>query len=213
MLKNKQVLRATALLFLFGAAGGQQFHWGGTPATVTLHIVDTYGAPVKYRVESFHDVDKPEVELARQFEGLTFRGAFTGKTYEFRAIPIPQSKEFPAFKERITVGETSTFALFAVPENLHVPDMIPYPVTRLTIKPMPADNRPTWAVVRATFLPQVYDLGGETVAVDRQGSFTLHGLHGGRYTVTVCQDDKILGLAFVDIPLLGPSQPIEVRLR
>jgi hypothetical protein len=208
-----QVLQILGFLMIFQVAPGQKIDWGGVPATVTLHIIDTYCTPIKYKVETFHDVEDPGTELAGKFDGLTFKGATTFKTYEFRLVPLPQPRVFPAFKQRITVLETHTFALFAVPETIVIPDMDLYPVTRLILRPAPVGKWPIWVTVRALFLPQVDDLGSETVAVDPGGSFVLHGLHGGRYVVTVCQDDKVLGTAVVDLPLLGPREPIEIRLR
>jgi hypothetical protein len=177
--------------------------------------VDTYGRPVDYRIESLHEVGRPNEELVGQIQGLVFRGAFQGKTYEFRAAPLPQRREFPAFKEKILVGEASKFALFVVPESIYLPDSAgPYPITRLVLKPAPPTAAgATWATVQPTFVPQIYDPGTETVAVSSDGMFTLHGLHGGRYTITICRDEGILGTALVDIPLLGPPNPIEVRLR
>jgi hypothetical protein len=193
---------------------GQKVTWGGEPATVTFHIIDTYGKPVKYRVESFRDIEQPNIELAGQFQGLTFRGAFTGKTYEFRLAPSPETKKFSAFKEQIIVGEPSTFALFALDEESLIPDMMPFPVTHMVLKPAPAaDGGPVWATARPAFLPRVYDLGSETVAVDSQGRFNLHGLHGARYVIAICRDGETPKLALVDIPTLSPETPIEVNLK
>ena len=210
-------LARTAGLFLFGAAMMAQICMAqlkrGEPATITMHIVDSYGKPVGYKVERFHDVEKPEIELAGQFEGLIFKHAIQGKTYEFRLAPLPETKGFPAFNERITVGEAQTFAFFAVPESIFLPDSTdPYPITRMLIKPAPATHAATWAIVRPAFLPQVYDPGTEAAPVDREGNFTLHGLHGGRFIITVCQDNDIIGVAIVDIPYVASPKPLEIHL-
>lgn len=213
MVKTWQVLLVASLGVMLGLDCGssdRQLH-RGAPATITFHIVDSYGTPVKYRVETFHDVENPTLELAGQFEGLSFKNAVQGKIYEFRLAPLPQSKEFPAFKERIIAGEASTLAFFAVPESVYLPDSVaPYPVTQFTIKPMPHGADSMWVTVRAAFLPQVYDLGPETVRVSPDGTFALHGLHGGRYVVTLCRDNKVVGLTSVDIPLLGPPKSLIV---
>jgi hypothetical protein len=186
----------------------------GGPATIVLHIVDTYGNPVKYRVESFHDVRKPNVDLARKFKGLTFREAVRWKTYEFRLVPAPQDKVFLPFKERVFVGEPLTFAVFAVRESVFVPDSSePWPVTKLILKSAPRSGGPIWVAVRPAFLPLIDDTGTETETVGQDGTVTLHGLHGGRYIVTVCQDGRTPRLALVDLPVLGPQNPIEVRLK
>src|SRR5258708_33250147 len=119
MLKRGNTLNvATLMLMIFGVSIGLQSTRGqlklGGPASITIHIVDSYGKPVKYKVEHCHAIDQPNVELAGQFQGLTFKGAVQGKTYEFRLVPLPQGKEFPAFKQQITVGEASTLAVYAV---------------------------------------------------------------------------------------------------
>jgi hypothetical protein len=187
---------------------------GGGPATLVLHIVDSFGNPVEYSVESFHNVNKPAVELAGQFQGLTFKGAVRLATYEFRLVPRSTPKQFPAFTGQVFVGEPLTFAVFSVPGSGYLPDGDrPWPRTSFVVSPAPRGNGPVWATVRPAFVPEAYDSGFQTAIVSRDGAFSLPGLHGGRYIITVAQDSQIPKLAVVDIPLLAPSAPIEVHVR
>jgi hypothetical protein len=213
--KTSYVLVLASVLIVPGITLERQYKGlelpGGGPATVTLHVIDTYGNPLKYKVKSCHDVNKPEIDLAGQFEGLTFKHAVRWKTYEVKLAPLAEGKQFRAFKEQVFVGDTSTFAVFAIAETIYLPDSVtPWPVTRLLVKPAPSGNGRNWAIVRPAFLPQVDDPGTETALVNPDGAIILHGLHGGRYLITIAQDNTNPKVALVDIPLLGPPNPIEI---
>ena len=88
----------------------------GAPATVTLRVVDSYGKPLEYKVESFRAKDQPNVNLAAQFEGLAFKHAVQGKIYEVRLAPVHPAIQYPPFTQLIAVGEPSTLAIFSVPK-------------------------------------------------------------------------------------------------
>lgn len=184
----------------------------GSPATVTLRVMDSYGNSLDYKVESFFAKDQPNVNLAAQFEGLTFKHAVQGKMYEFRLVPVVPSKERPAFRQWVTVGEPITLAVFSVPKAVLLPDTDnPWPVTRLIIKPAPGGES-VWVNARPAFGPDISGIDtSETAAVSREGAFNLHGTHGGLYVVTIYKGSKILKLAIVDIPQFAPPEPIEIK--
>lgn len=207
--------RYVLLLLALGAAmqqGRAQFQFG-VPATVTLRVIDSYGKPLEYKVESFHATDRPDENLAPQFDGLTFKHALSGKIYEARLAPVYQDIEHPAFKQLVAVGESYTLAVFCVPKAVLLPDLsTPWPVTKLVIKPVPR-GKDMWVNVRPAFGP---DISGndisETVTVSSEGTFNLHGTHGGLYVVSLYEGSRVPRLGVVEIPQFAPSNPINVTL-
>jgi hypothetical protein len=175
--------------------------------------VDSYGRPLEYKVETFHARDTPNVNLASQFEGLTFRHATQGKIYDFRLVPSRQEIEHPAFSQSVAVGGPSTLAVFCNPKAVLLPDRDnPWPMTKVAIRPAPRGEG-VWVNVRPAYGPDISGTDiSETASVDRDGVFNLHGTHGGLYVVTIYQGSKILKMAVVDIPQFAPSEPISVRL-
>ena len=70
-----------------------------------------------------------------------------------------------------------------------------------------------WVNVRPAYGPDISGTDtSETAAVNGDGSFSLHGTHGGLYVVTIYQGSRILKLAVVDIPQFAPLEPIEIKL-
>lgn len=186
----------------------------GRPAIVTFHIVDSYGKPIPYKVESFHEIDKGGLELAEKFQGLTLKGAEQGKIYGVRLVPLINPQKFLAFTKYIPIGEDYVFIVFAVRESLDLDDRIgPSSVTRFVIKPAPTGDVPAWVTITPAFAPEVNGGGIEATAIDRKGQFTLYGPHGGTYIVSLCQGTKVTKLAVVDIPFIGPENPIEITLK
>jgi len=218
MLKTGTIFRAAACLiilvgFEMGLGSSRAQLQLGARATVTLQVVDSYGRPLEYKVETCFAKDQPNVNLATQFEGLAFHHAVQGKIYEFRLVPVRPSVEYPAFKQLIAVGEASTLAVFSVPKPVLIADMgTPWPATKFAIRPAPK-TKDVWVNVRPAFGPDISGTDtSETSAIDMDGSFKLHGTHGGLYVVTVYQANRIRKLAIVDIPQFAPPEPIEVKL-
>jgi hypothetical protein len=217
-LKTGKVLRLTScLLIALGLNAGLQRSRAqlqmGAPATVTLRVVDSYGKPLDYKVESFIAKDEPNVNLAAQFEGLTFRHAAQGKMYEFRLAPVTGGLEYPAFRQWIAVGEATTLAVFSVPKAVLLPDQnTPWPVTKLVIEPAP-QGQDVWVNVRPAFAPDISGTDtSEIASVNKDGTFNLHGTHGGLYLLTVVQGSRILKVTVIDIPQFAPASPIQVKL-
>src|SRR5258707_57273 len=216
MPKIGKVLRVAAfLLILLGLKVGPsraQLQIGA-PATVTLRVVDSYGKFLEYKVESFYAKDQPNVNLAAQFEGLTFKHAVQVKMYELRLASVSHGMEYPAFKQFIAVGEASTLAVFSVPKAVLLPDRdTPWPVTKFVIKPVPR-GEDVWVNARPAYAPDISGTDtSETAGVTQDGTFNLHGSHGGLYIVAIYQGSRILKLDIVDIPQFAPSKPIEVKL-
>lgn len=215
-----KVLRTTPVLLILvglktGLPHGQAQLRARAPATVTLRVLDSYGKPLEYKVESFHAKDQPNLDLAAQFEGLTFRQAVQGEWYEFRLAPVSAGREYPAFRRSIAipVGEALTLAVFSVPKAILEPDRGgPWPVTRLVIQPVPR-GEDIWVNVRPAYGPDISGTDtSETAVVNEDGAFNLHGTHGGLYVVTIYQGGTILQWTAVEIPQFAPSKPIEVRL-
>ena len=183
-------------------------------AIITFHIVDSYGKPLSYKVESFHEIGKSKLELAGQFQGLTFKGAVQGKVYEARLVPLKDPQKFSTFTRYIPIGQAYTFVVFAVREFYYEGDSItPHPATRFVIKPVPSGDLPAWVTVSPAFAPEVRERGIESVPLEPNGAFTLHGTHGGTYLVSLCQGTKVTKTAVVDIPLIGPEKPLEITLK
>jgi hypothetical protein len=218
MAKSGRALRVIVyLLVLLGWETGSLFSHAqlkaGAPATVTLRVVDSYGKPLEYKVEDFHAKDQPDANLAGQFEGLTFKHAVQGKIYEFRLAPVSPGAEHPAFRQSVAVGESSTLAVFSVPKAILSPDRdTPWPVTKLVIRPAP-HSEDLWVNARPAYASDISGMDtSETASVNPDGSFKLHGTHGGLYVITIYKGSTILKLAIMDIPQFAPAKPIEVKL-
>lgn len=210
-------LIASSIIILLGVKTalqpGRAQSQSGVAAVVTLRVVDSYGKLLEYKVENFHTKDQPTVNLAAQFEGLTFKHAVQGKIYDFRLVPVTQEVEHPPVIQSIAVADSSTLAVFSVPKAVLVPDMdSPWPVTKLKIKPAPHGGD-TWVNVRPAFIPDISGVDtSETAVINKDGTFNLHGTHGGLYIVTLYQGSRVPKLALVDIPQFAPREPIEVKL-
>jgi len=185
----------------------------GAPATVTLRVLDSYGKPLDYKVESFYAIGQPDVNLAAKFEGLTFKRAVQGNIYELRLVAASPGTHYPRIHQMIGVAEPSTLVVFSVPK----PDLSGaseglLPATTLVIQPMPRAED-VWANVRPAYGPSFSGTDtSETAVVNKDGTFHLHGTHGGLYIATIYQGSKIIRLAIVDIPQFAPEKAIEVRL-
>jgi hypothetical protein len=218
MFKNFKTTLLCFWLVVLGIALG--LHSQGvrrdTPATIAFHIVDSYGKPVSYKVESFHELGKSKLELAGKFQGLTFKGAVQGQMYEVRLAPLKDPQKFPSFTRYIPVGQQAyIFLVFAVRESSGFEDdrLTPHPATRFVIKPAPSGDLPAWVTVSPAFAPEVPERGIESVPLEPSGTFTLHGTHGGTYIVSLCQGTKVTKTTVVDIPLIGPEELLEITLK
>jgi hypothetical protein len=164
-------------------------------------------------VESFYAKDQPDINLAAQFEGLIFKHAVQGKMYELRLVPVSQGTYDPPVRQIIGVAEPSTLVVFSVPNpDLGSRSEGVLPATKFVIKPRPRAED-VWVNVRPAYGPSFSGTDvSETAAVNQDGTFNLHGTHGGLYIATIYQGSRIIKLAIVDIPQFAPPKPIEVRL-
>ncbi len=183
-------------------------------AKVTLLVFDSYGMPVDYKVETFRDLTSG-LDLARQFKGKVLEKVLLLQTYRLRILPQPPERRYMTIERTIKVNNDHMIVSL-VAESGAVPSMIgPTPRTRFVIRPSPVvDDQLTWVSICSAFGPGPAFMSDEpqTAVVERDGSFSLFGFHGGRYVMTIFRLGTIVKLVPVDIPLLGPSTPLEVRI-
>lgn len=178
------------------------------PATLYFHIVDPEGMPIDYKVVTLKLISQPDVELAARVKDMVFDGAVLGGTYECGVAPVKPGTGFTG-GGKVTVTSLRTVAVISV-----YGDAIDYagPLTNFfVVKPSPVvNNELTWVAVRPAFSTDSQPV--ESAAIDRNGQFTLDGLHGGTFLLTFYRGSKILATKVMEIPRVGSKEPIEIRI-
>jgi hypothetical protein len=180
-------------------------------ATVNLRIVDYYGNTVQYKIKSFHSTEEPRIELVGNAHGLVVPVEL-GKTYLCRLAPAEPQK-YPAFEKRVVVEEQETFLVFSVREAMYSgDDLMAPPPFQFRITPTAQLSEPSWVTVRPAFAPPAFDDDNYTAIVSLNGTFSLRGVAGGLYLITICSKNKMLRVVVVEIPRAPPTKPIDVRM-
>ena len=182
-------------------------------ATVTLLLLDSYGVPVDFKIDSFRDV-KSGIELAGRFKGRTLTEVLLGRSYLCRLSPLPPEKRFMRIEQTILVTNEN-MVVPLVTETGALPSTGPPSRTKFVIRPSPVlDDKLVWVSVRPAFGagPAFMRAEPEATVINRDGTFFLDGIHGGRYVITILRGGKIVKLVSMEIPLLGPRTPLEIRL-
>jgi hypothetical protein len=183
------------------------------PAKITLLVLDPYGTPLDYKIESFRDASSG-VELAGQFKGGILDKVLLTRTYICRVSPQPPEKQLMRIERTIKINNED-MVVTLVAEDGALPSLVGAPRTNFRIRPSPViDDQLTWASVRPAFGPGPAFIKEEpeTTVIRRDGTFSLIGIHGGRYLVTIFRAGKILKLVSLVIPLIGPNTPLEIPL-
>jgi hypothetical protein len=179
------------------------------PATLFFHILDSEGSPVDYKVASLTLIGQPDVELAAKVKDMVFDAAVLGGTYECVIAPVKAGSGFTQ-SAKVTVTSLRTVAVISV--YFDALDFVGGALnTFFVVKPSPViNNELTWVAVRPAFSTDIQPV--ESAIIDRNGRFTLDGLHGGAFLVTFYRGSKILATKVMEIPRVGTAAPIEIRI-
>jgi len=171
---------------------------GEDRATVHVDVVDGFGTvlgpPIVQRFESTGKVD-----LFGEFVGGV------GKNIPFGQYRLRVGAEgFPSSEKTVVVGSPETW----ITVGLDFPFEYPRPVITLSGSFTPRNRIPDSARVKLT---GVFMDAGAEARVDPQGWFSMSGLVGGDYFLTLIAGSRVINLRVVHVRV--SNKPLNIDLR
>ena len=167
---------------------------------VTMKVLDSYGVPFPYKIDSFYDAANPSLKLPVQIRDLVISGVPYG-SYHLKMSAKIMPTAYPVIEAGFLVIDPIVLKVFTVSSSGRVENEgIPDPVKGRMTPASAIDSKTMWISATPAITPIEDQSHYETAPLRADGSFVLREVCAGLYRITVLKEGVILKSVVISFP-------------